>query len=532
MDTFSDKKINRRDFLKLTAVSLAAGGAVLAGCGTPATQAPAGFTAVPTTKQSLKTMRFAVSQAIGPDDTADPVTGTNFGDAVRLGLCYDQLVSLNDKLVPEPRLAESWASNDKGDEWTFKLRQGVTFHNGNKFTAKDVVYTYKRIMDPATASPGASALSGLDPEGIEALDDYTVRFKLPNPVVDLYYLLTNRFTYIVPEGATKEDLKLTPMGTGAFKLGEFVPGEQPQVFLKNASYWESGLPKVDRFELRSFPEPAARLAALLAKQVDIIEDPLYAQIEQLKGNQEIEVVGIRTGAWDGLIMRCDTPPFDNNDLRLALKYCIDRKMAIDLVLSGYGDVANDVPVPSWIQYGLPDAPRERNIQKAKEHLANAGYPNGIDLDLYWSTTGTNWQSLVSVFKENCAEAGVKINLIQAATDTWWSETWLKKPFCMTMWSAYTPDSILSVAYMSNAEWNETFWKRPSFDELIAKARSTKDVSDRTKLYQQAQQMIIDDGGSIIPYFLNNLAGKASTVSGWLPSWNRNFYDFRTVDIAA
>ena len=152
-------------------------------------------------------------------------------------------------------------TNDKG-EWTFKLKRIASFHDGEAFTAKHVIYTFKRLLDPKTASPGASSMSAIDPEGITALDDLTVRFKLKAATVEFPALIANRFTYILREGQPESELRTAGIGTGPFKVKHFVPGEDVSTYVKNENYWRPGLPKVDAVELRAIPEESARLAAI------------------------------------------------------------------------------------------------------------------------------------------------------------------------------------------------------------------------------------------------------------------------------
>lgn len=535
------KNISRRRFLQMVGTSAVLGGAVyLSGCGSggeSATEAPAAEATAtevsapaPTPTQALKTLRFVVSEPAGPADTADPALITTYPDYALGSMIGDLLVWIDDDYKVQPMLAESWESNDKADVWDFKIRQDVKFHTGAKLTAKDIIYTYQRVLDPDTGSPGKGEMGGLDPDVIEAVDDYTVRFSLPYPIVELPLLLNNGHVFIVQDGATTEDLRQGDFGTGPFKLEQFIPGEEPYVFVKNEDYWMEGLPKVDVIEMRFIGEPAARIAALERNQVDVIEDPPLDAVKRLEDNPETKVVSTRTGSWDSFIMMVDTPPFDNNDLRLAMKYCVDRQKMVDLVLQGYGSVANDVPVAPWIEYGIDEPPRPQDIAKAKEHLAKAGYPDGIDLTLNVSNTRPNWLTAATLFKEMCGEAGINIELVLEAADTYWSEVWMKEPFCMTGWSARPADAMLSVAYLSDAEWNETHFYRPEFDELLEEARQTVDYDARKALYQEAQRVVIEEGGSIIPYFMDALAATRPNVTDWKPAARRIIYDLRTIDL--
>jgi peptide/nickel transport system substrate-binding protein len=551
MKKVSHKRVTRRDFLKLVSGSIALGGvSYLTGCGpsptatpeevaaptqAPATEAP---TVAPTPTQvpptptkALQVLRMAAGEADGPAGTTDPAYGTSDPDGARLSLLYDQLVWLDDGFAPQPMLAESWETNDSADVWTFKLRQGVKFHDGSDFTAKDVVYTFRRILDPETASPGRAVMTGIDSDGIEAVDDHTVRFKLASPIVELPSLISNRFVWIVKDGMTSEELRANGIGTGPFKVKEFVPGEEPSIWVKNENYWMEGLPLVDVIELRAIPEPAARVAALEAGQVDLVWDLPMSGIDRLQENPDINVVSVRTPFWMGFNIWIDEPPFDDNRVRLALKYSMDRQKMLDLILGTHGYVANDCPVASWVEYGIDEPPRPRDIEKAKELLADAGYADGLDIELVTSDVVTGLPALSTLLKEMAAEAGININIKMAPADNYWDEVWLKVPFCGTSWGGRAADAALSTMFLSESEWNDTHWFRPEWDELIFKARQTVDYEERKALYQQAQRMITDEGGDLIPFFVNALAATRSNVTGWMPGPSKPFKDFRRVQIA-
>lgn len=535
-------EIDRRRFLKFVSAGLAAGGLTgLAGCGSePTTSAPAATatmsptaTAVPpTATEALRRIRYGVSEPQGPKETTDPAFGTSVTDAKRISCIYDQLVELDDGFAPHPMLAESWEKNDSADVWTFKLREDATFHDGTELTAADVVYTYQRILDPETGSGGAALMSGIDPDGIEALDDYTVRFNLPQPIVELPVTINNRFVHVVKEGATEEDLRTGGIGTGPFKVEEFQPGEALTVLVKNEDYWREGRPKVDVLEFRSIVESSARVAALERGQVEVIEDVPWSALGSLEDNPDLDVVSHRNGFWSGFVMWCDTPPYDDVRVRKALKYCIDREEMLDLVIQGQGNVGNDVPVPDWQRYSLEGPARERDIEKAKELLAEAGYPNGIDLELHTAEVLPYWVDLATVLKEMAAEAGINIEIKMTPADSFWGEVWLKKPFSSVYWGARPTSSALSVMYMSDADWNDTHWYRPEWDELMKEASQTVDDEQRKALYQEAQRMIVEEGGHLIPFFVNSVIGTTANVAGYTPPPRVTVYDFSTIELKA
>ena len=509
--------LSRRAFLATSA------GAALAGTGTLGWSAKAA---------GLKTLRIAAGEADGPKGTIDPALSTADPDAARISLALERLVVLDDTFTPKPQLAKSWEPNAAGDIWTFHLHSGVKFQDGASFTAKDVLYSYKRLFDPAIASPASSSLSAIDPAGIEAVDDFTVRFKLKSPVVEFPSLIANRFTYILRDGQDPDKIRTQAIGTGPYKVSHFVPGEEPTVFVKNEYYWRPGLPKVDVVELRSIPDSAARIAAIASGQVDLVWDLPRLGIDSLETNPAVKVVSVRTPFVLDIAMWTDTPPFDDVRVRQALKYVVDRDKMKKLVVGKHGQVGDDNPVAPWVRYALQAQPRKRNVAKAKALLAEAGHPNGLDLELFTSNVTPGFTELATVYQAFAAEAGIRITITRTPEGEYWDNIWLKKPFICSSWSGRDADDALSVAYLSDAKWNETHWKRPEFDKLVAEARQTIDVSKREALYQQAQRLLRDDGGAIIPIFPDSIGATRANVTGWKLHPQQYSKDFSTVDISA
>jgi len=524
-------KINRRQFLKLIVASGAGMG--LAACAAPATEAPteaptAVPTEVPETPKEKQVMKIASSESGGVKETMDPAFSSQDTDATRVALVYDRLFRIDSSYTPQSQLATSWESNPEATEWTIKLREGVKFHDGSDFTAEDVVYTYKRLLDPDVGSAAASTLSMITPDSIEAVDDYTVKFTLADPIVDLPLVISTRHTYIVPEGSSSEDLQTQGIGTGPFKQAEFTPGELIAKFDKNEDYWEPGLPKVDAIELYSITEGTARNSALQSGEIDLSMEIDLAGLSGIEEDPNISIISAKTPYVINMAMWTDTPPFDDNRVREAMKYVIDRDVIVETVALGHASVANDHPVAPWVRYAWDVEPRKQDYEKAKALLAEAGYENGLDLELYTGEAAPGMVTLAQVFKEMAAPAGINVEVIQSPADTFWSEVWMAKPFSTSAWSGRPADEALFIAYYGEAEWNETHFKNEEFDNAILTARSTLDEDERTKLYQKAQQILSENGGTIIALFLDALSASRSNVEGWEPHSTKYVKDFRNV----
>lgn len=481
-------------------------------------------------RAQAKTLRIAAGEADGATGTLDPAQSTADPDAARISLVFERLVVLDEAFSAAPQLATSWESNAAGDEWTFKLREGVKFHDGEAFTARHVVYTFKRLLDAKTASPGAASMAAIDPARITAPDDLTVRFALKAATVEFPALIANRFTYILREGQPESELRTAGIGTGPFKVQNFVPGDDVSTYVRNENYWRPGLPKVDAVELRAIPEESARIAAIQSGQIDLCWDLGRSGVEDLKANPDVKVVTTRAPFVLTLSAWADTPPFDDARVRQALKLVVDREQVLQLVLRGYGNVGDDNPVAPWVEYALKSEPRKRDVDKAKALLAEAGHPDGIDIELFTSEATPGFIELATLFQAQASEAGIRVKLTKAPAADYWSAVWLKQPFVCSSWSGRGADDALAAPYLSTSDWNETHWKRPEFDALITEARATTDAARRTELYGKAQQLLRDDGGAIISVFPDALGASRANVSGWKLHPQQSSKDFSEVEI--
>ncbi len=478
------------------------------------TTTEAGATTTTAAPRPLKTLHYGYHAAATSADTLDPAYRTSSTDGLFQGLVSEQIVRLDENLTPTPHLAERWEANADGTEWTFHLRDGITFHDGKPFVAADVVYTFQRLLDPDVESPGAGGLPGLEPDGITAPDDRTVVMRLTQPNVDWPEAITNSHTRIVPEGATNADLAAQSLGTGAYRIDEFIPGEISTVFERNENYWQPDLPKVDFFEVITIPEVEAQLAAIRGGQIDILSRAPAAHLDALDAEPDIMVISNPVGSSSVAYCQIDVPPFDNNDLRLAIKYATNRPQHNDLVYGGRAYQMNDIPLPGLIRFGLAGT-REHNLAMAREHLSRAGYADGIDLTLTLASM-EDWIEWTQVWQQQLAEAGINVELNVTPADTYWGDQWLSAPFAMTGWNVRTVDHGLGLWYHSEAEWNETHWADEQFDADLAAARSTTDEAERTRLYHKMQQQIIDEGGHFVPNMFPLSSAVRVGVTGWQP----------------
>jgi peptide/nickel transport system substrate-binding protein len=347
---------------------------------------------------------------------------------------------------------------------------------------------------------------------IEAVDPLTVKMTLSAPYADLALQLMDYRIRMIPEGSA-DTIGKTGIGTGPFILVTLDPGGTT-VLKANPDYWE-GPPGVETVEIIGISDTQARVQALLSGQIDMLGygDLSGQQLPLFENNPKFKVQSVATGDWMGIVFRTDTEPFTDARIRKALRIATDRQALIDLVLGPDGGVVScDHPVWSGDQYRAPfDCPPQ--IDEAKRLLAEAGYPDGIEIDVTTSDLRATWIDMVQVYQQQVAQAGIKVNIVKAPSDGYWSEVWMKESAVTTSWGQRPADQILNEDYRGGAPWNETYWNRADFDKLLDQARQELDFEKRTALYHELQSILYEEGGSFIPFHVNQAVATTARVSG-------------------
>ena len=257
------------------------------------------------------------------------------------------------------------------------------------------------------------------------------------------------------------------------------------------------------------------MQALLSGQIDVLGYGNLSgqQIALFKQNPNFKVHAVPTGDWMGIVFRTDLEPFTDARVRKALRIATDRQAMVDLVLGPDGGIVTcDHPVWTGDQYRAPfDCPPQ--IDEARRLLAEAGYPDGIEFDITTSNIDPRFIPLVEVYQQQVAKAGIKVNIVLAPADGYWSEVWMKEPVVTTRWGQRPADQILNEDYRGGAPWNETYWNRSDFDAMLDEARTELDFEKRKTLYRQLQEMLYEEGGSMIPFHINQAVATTARVSG-------------------
>lgn len=443
-------------------------------------------------------------------DTLDPALAANKVTGAANRQWGDELVTMSPDGKVEPRLAESFESNSDATQWSFKIREGVKFHDGTTMTAEDVVATFKRHSDEKTKSGAAGIMKGI--KDIKA-DGSTVIITTDGGNADLPYLLSDYHLIIQPKGGV--DKPDAAIGTGPYKLKSGQAGVRYE-FERNADDWDQNRGYYDGVEILVINDSTARNSALQAGQVDVINsvDPKVAKLLSKAPGMKLSAVAGR-GHYV-FIMHCDTAPFDNNDVRLALKYSIPRQELVDKILDGYGSLGNDIPINKAYPF-FDEALKQRpyDLAKAAEHYKKSGH-DGSPIELIVADTAfPGAVDAATLWQASCQQAGIPLTIKKVPDDGYWSDVWNVKPFCASYWEGRpVQDQMYSIAYLSTAEWNDTRFKNADFDKLLIEGRSELDPAKRKEIYAKMAEILWSEGGVIVPMFNDFIDAYTDKLDGW------------------
>lgn len=445
----------------------------------------------------------------GTTDKLDPAsTVSEFMIHLNYGI-RNHLTEINsqNKLVGE--LAESFEPARGTKSWVFKLRRGVEFHNGKTMDARDVVDSIEYHHSEDSTSGGKQLLDEV--EDVHADGKYTVIFNLKRGNADFPYVLFDYHFAILPsDGDGNLDWR-SGVGTGGYVLQDFEPGVRAS-FERFPNYWKDGTAHFDTVELLLVQDVAARSNSLMTGEVHAMDECDLKTVHRLEAHPDVVVDEVTTSQHVSAPMNTTVPPFDDNNVRLALKYAIDRQAYLDTVVRGHGTIGNDHPISATMPYYADDIPqRTYDPEKARHHLKKAGY-DSLDLELYTAPIFSGAIDGAVLYKEHAGKAGIRIKVIQQPADGFWSNVWMKRPWTHIYWGARpTPDLMFSTIYGSDSPWNDTYWKHKHFNELLLNARSQLDETRRHEIYREMQLLVRNEGGSVIPLFNNHVFARRSNV---------------------
>jgi len=439
--------------------------------------------------------------------------------------------------VTRPGLIEKWEPSPDLKTWTLRVRKSVKWHNGRQFTADDVVWNLKRVLDPKTGSSVLGLMKGFlledyetgekddkgnpkkasrlwDANAIQKVDDFTVRLNGKTPQLAVPEQLFH-YPLLILDPAENGEFKVGSNGTGAFTLVENEVGRRQVLKAHKPGYWGGG-PYLDQLEFIDLgDDPAASVAALASKQVDGLYGADIVQLEALQKIPHVQMYQVAT-AYTATARMQPVKPFDDKRVRQAMRYAIDANAVLQIAHRGLGQPGEHHHVsPVHPEYAKL-APPQRDVARARKLLADAGYPNGIDVEIICRPQPA-WELLaVQTMVEQWKEAGIRVKINVMPSTQYW-EVWTKVPFGFTTW-AHRPLGIMSLAlaYRSGGPWNESKYSNPEFDRLLTQAEGTLDVAARREIMARLETILQEDGPIVQPVWRAIFTFHDKRVQGFRP----------------
>lgn len=528
-DMLRNGKISRRDFLRfstLLGLSLASAN-VLAACATPAapTEAPAAVepTAIPA---PTMTRGGILTCATRVERVDHPARFSLVSQSHPWRHVFDYLTYTDPQGITSPYLLDSWTASDDLLTWTLKLKQGIKFNNGKELKADDILFNFSQWLSLDIGSSLLGSMSYMDPNGQEKVDDYTVVCHFTAPSIFLPEHMFHYGACVLP-AEFGGDITLEPIGTGAFTMAEYVPGERCRLVARK-DYWRNGtdgkpLPYLDEIIMVQLGEDrSADLAALQTGQVDTIIEPPVSVWEAVKDDAKFTVISTPTGATRTLRMRVDQDPWTDNRVRQALKHCHNREKILAVALLNQGVIGNDSHVsPAQPEY-VPVEPFPFDTEKSKALLAEAGVATPVKVDL---TVPSDWpesMAYAQALKEDAVAGGFEITLNSMPASQYW-DGWTEWNTGITWWS-HRPlaPMVLALAYIRDSEgkpipWNETRWLDDEFEELLHKSEGQLNLEERKVSIGKIEEIMKERGPICTPFFMNVWKISTTKVHDIVPS---------------
>jgi peptide/nickel transport system substrate-binding protein len=438
----------------------------------------------------------------------DPTT--NPSAAIKRVVHYNLLEGLlkvdrNGKVAPA--LAKSYSVSKDGKEYTFVLHGGIKFHDGNPCTAEDVKFTFERLLDPKTAAPFRMFYEAI--ESVQVVDTATVKFKMKAVASNFLFNMARGDAVIVSKQSV-DRLKSAPVGTGPFKFTEWKRGDSV-IMAKNPDYYQKGLPYLDRVIFKFIPDPSAQLAALRAGDVDVISYDLAPEnapalekdgrFKVLKGHTTTDVI---------MAMNHSRKPFSDLRVRQAITLAIDRKAVIQGAVAGYGTPIGSHMDPTNPYYVDLSGLYPYNPEKAKELLAEAGFPTGFGAVLKLPEPYAYARRSGEIIADQLSKVGIKLIIEVIPMGQWVDRVFKNAEYDLTVMGHAEPFDI-EIYSRPNYYFR---YNSPNFQELIKKAEAEMNEQARKKVYEQAQRMLADDFVNVYLFIYPALPAMKKEVMNW------------------
>lgn len=411
----------------------------------------------------------------------------------------DNLVTLDTEQNIVPELAESWTVSDDGLTLTFTLRDGVAFSNGTPLVAGHFKTVFDRILDPETGSGNSWRMAAVT--SVEAPDDSTLVLNLSAPAPGLLGHLAVSKALGVFDPASVEDgtINTRPIGTGPFMISDFQPGNRV-LLEKNPHYWRDGLPYLDAVDIRIIGDETVRRTALVTGEIDWSFAIPAQSVEELSARDDVIVDATPAGAYYYIGVNTEAGPLSDVRVRQAIAFAINRDNIVQAAEFGNAAVTQD-PIPANSAWAFGYAPYEQDLERARALLAEAGYPDGFELDIMPTTEIQATIRAAQVVQADLATVGIRGNI----TTLEWAE-WLQEQgegnyqTYICSWNGLVdPDDFYYAQHHTGEVFNFTGYSNPTVDQLLDDARVLPDFEARKELYEQVNQLIVDEAPYIYLY---------------------------------
>jgi peptide/nickel transport system substrate-binding protein len=527
IDEFAAGRLSRRDFMRrgsVVGLSLPVLGGVLAACGSSASS-PASPGSSGGGGATIKVGLVVPTAAI------NPLTVSDQGGLCMLGQTGEYLTLSTQNLTLKGVLAEKWTPNTAGDVWTFKIRQGVKFHNGAPLTADDVVYTYQLQSDPKNSSNALSNFGGsLSPSGVVKVDDFTVAFHLASPNGNFPYLTSsdNYNMIILPKGYNPASWQSSFMGTGPFVLKSYTP-KVGASFTRNEKYWgKKALPAGTEFTF--YADQTPENLALTSGSIDVLSSFAVSGGEQILAPGAYNVMRLKSSAHRELSMRCDQAPFTDPRVRQAIALSLNRPQIVQALFKGYASVGNDSPfAPVFPSTNTSVAQRKQDISQAKSLLAAAGHPSGFSTQLVTEQLA-EIPDYAQIIVQAAREIGVNIKLTVESSSAYYGKAtfgnsdWLDGAMSLVDYGHRSVPNVFLTAPLqtTNAKsgtgsWNAAHFSNSAYDSLVNQYIGTVDISTQRTLSGQIENLLLTQTPVVFGYFYDWLAATTKNVTGAYPT---------------
>ena len=519
------RRLTKRDYLWLSVVVALVAVSMPYGCAPASTVTETPMPPMPT-ETAMPAEPTPTSAPVGPSGTVTVLQGfdVNTTDPHQLNArfgrtllthAFEGLVGMDADGGIVPLLAESWENPDDLT-WIFHLRQDVQFHNGERFDASAAVYSLERFVDPDINNTYAKELAQMD--SVEVVDDYTIKLMTKEPFSPLLEMLT--LVFMVPPEATEslaEDFGLQGIGTGPFKIVEWVPGEH-LTMEANEAYW-GDVPRIKTAVFRPVDEPSTRLVELRTGAADIIYPVSVMDVPALEGSEAAAVA--RESSWRlYAFLNCGKPPFDNKQVRQAVNYAVDKEQIVESLLLGAGYLLNGPLIPGMEGYSEALDPYPYDPDRARELLAEGGYPNGFEFTLLTlSGRYVKDKEIAEAISGYLGEVGIDAQVEVVEYGLFIEQVVSRESDAFSVGTTTLSTSGVYGSQLYSAEpgfaWQN--YVNEEFDRLYEQAVTTMNASEREQIYQEATELIRDDAPFIFLHSQQDVYGVSNRVEGFEPT---------------